>query len=222
MITIGIHAKLQHSGVVGMLRNIFYKSGVRINIVETFNFYTEMDAKTSLIAYLKELRKSKTDIVIIKIIPEKMMQGLYNHVRFNFLIYEHAIEQYPKYFTQTYLSYYKKILSNMEKEDIALINIDNDKMAELLKGSKMCVITYGLNSKATITTSSIEEGEQPNTFIYCLQRSIKTINGEDIEAQEFPVRVRSSKDKEIYNTLGAVTIGLIYNVDIFQIQAFIL
>lgn len=50
------------------------------------------------------------------------------------------------------------------------------------------VISYGLNSLATVTASSIDEEGESLCFQYCLQREIVGFSGKKTEPQEFPVR----------------------------------
>lgn len=70
---------------------------------------------------------------------------------------------------------------------------------------KTNIITYGLNRKATITISSISDG---NILIY-LQRNLKSIDGKMIEIGEELVRVREEEKIKIYEILMIYTIFLI-------------
>ncbi len=70
---------------------------------------------------------------------------------------------------------------------------------------KTNIITYGLNRKATITISSISDG---NILIY-LQRNLKSIDGKMIEIGEELVRVREEEKIKIYEILIIYTIFLI-------------
>ena len=53
----------------------------------------------------------------------------------------------------------------------------------LLENIKATVITYGFNSKATITASSVEEEE----MMLCIQRSMEDKEGKVIEPQEVKI-----------------------------------
>ena len=57
---------------------------------------------------------------------------------------------------------------------------------ELLKNSNITSLTCGMAADNTIMLSSIGE----NTASVCLQRSIKTLNGNIIEPQEYPVHLK--------------------------------
>ncbi|MBR5236277.1 MAG: hypothetical protein IKW06_02745 [Clostridia bacterium] len=71
---------------------------------------------------------------------------------------------------------------------------------------KSVIITYGLNSLATVTASSIHADEGQTRFQCCIQRSFVSLKGLLIEPQEFPVHIPFLND--IDALLGFVTLGL--------------
>lgn len=76
----------------------------------------------------------------------------------------------------------KKIL---EKATYLVINSDIEKNLNLLENIKATVVTYGFNSKSTITASSVKEDE----MILCIQRSFKNKENEIIEPQEIKIPI---------------------------------
>ncbi len=76
----------------------------------------------------------------------------------------------------------KKIIENTP---YLIINSDLEKNLELLENVKATVITYGFNSKATITASSVEEDE----ILLCIQRTIEDKNGNVIEPEEIKIQL---------------------------------
>lgn len=87
--------------------------------------------------------------------------------------------------------------------------INGDENAQLPKTNftELYPITCGLSLRSTVTASSIVE----DGFIYCLQRSIFNIYGEEIAPQEFKVSWRLKPD-DIYPYLELVTLLLLCNV----------
>ncbi len=97
---------------------------------------------------------------------------------------------------------------------IVVLNSDDKNNFTLLRNNKAKLITYGFNSKAWVTASSVASGHY-QTIQCCIQRSLPTRSGLVLEEQEFPVNV---VDKDIYNVLGAITAGLLSGIDIHSLH----
>lgn len=95
----------------------------------------------------------------------------------------------------------KKIIDNSK---YLVINTDIDNDLKILEKIETNVITYGFNSKTTITTSSIKQEE----ILVCIQRNIKNINGKTIEQQEKKVNI--SEKYNINYMLGIIAILIIF------------
>ena len=65
-----------------------------------------------------------------------------------------------------------------------VINADMEDSLDVVNNMKLNIITFGFNSKSTITASSVEE-----EFLICLQRKIIDINGKVLEPQEIEVKI---------------------------------
>lgn len=81
----------------------------------------------------------------------------------------------------------KMIISNAK---FIILNADLMLDLGMLENLDLTIITYGFNSKATLTVSSVSE----NNIIICLQRIIKNIFGEKYEPQEFEVEINQNFD----------------------------
>ena len=102
----------------------------------------------------------------------------------------------------------RNVLKQVEKNAKYLItNSDNEKNLFVLNNLNVNVITYGFNSKASVTASSVTDEE----ILLCVQRNIQKIDGEVIENQE--IKVDLSKDNHTdlpNNIMGIATLLLIY------------
>lgn len=87
-----------------------------------------------------------------------------------------------------------------------IVNSDIIKNLEILKQYNSNIITYGLNQKADITISSIEN---ENILIF-VQNNLRNINGEEIEPQEINVKIIKNSLKKVSNSMAIFTILLIY------------
>ena len=83
----------------------------------------------------------------------------------------------------------------IEKSDYLIFNTDIKENMELLENLTLNLITYGFNSKATITTSSVEEQK----MLICLQRGIKNLQGGIIEPQEIEIQTNQEVNVCIKN-----------------------
>ena len=68
------------------------------------------------------------------------------------------------------------------------------------------LITFGFNSKSTITISSIRD----NKIIACIQRDVQKDNGEMLECQE--KQIISKNIKKVYNDLVVFIIKELHNL----------
>ena len=98
---------------------------------------------------------------------------------------------------------------NCTADYIHLINSDDVPLSN--RDEKSLFITYGLNSLATATASSIIEDGESLRFQYCLQRNIVSLKGKIIECQEFPVCIYK-ENLSLHCALAFVTLALVCSV----------
>lgn len=97
----------------------------------------------------------------------------------------------------------KEILKNVK---YLILNADLENNIEEIKNIELNIITFGFNSKATITASSVEDN-----FIICLQRKLITLQQETIEPQELKVDIAGFAGQcNSHNVMGITSILLIY------------
>lgn len=98
----------------------------------------------------------------------------------------------------------KKILNNVK---YLIINADIKTNFEILNNMNLNVITYGFNSKSTVTASSVEED-----ILVCIQRKISNINNNVVDEQE--VKISKNNEKIAIEILMAVaTIMIVYDIE---------
>ena len=107
----------------------------------------------------------------------------------------------------------KIILENLfEYAKYIIINTDINLKFEELNISKANIITYGLNSKAIVTVSSITD---TNILVY-LQKELKDCNGKSIEVGEQSIKITENKKLKIYEILIIYIVFLINNKPIIH------
>lgn len=91
-----------------------------------------------------------------------------------------------------------------QKADNLIFNTDITNNLNLLDDLNLKLITYGFNSKATITTSSVDE----NRIMVCLQRNVQNIKGKIVEAQEIEINTNGSINS--YAVMELIGLKLLY------------
>lgn len=90
-----------------------------------------------------------------------------------------------------------------------IINSDDERSIEIIKNiEKGIAITYGFNSKSTLTISSHTINQDTEVNL-CLQRNITPIYGDKMEPFEFLIQIDSTENKLIYPLLAAATLNLV-------------
>ena len=98
----------------------------------------------------------------------------------------------------------KSIINNSKN---IILNSDIIENLDMVKNLNLSIVTYGFNSKATITMSSLND----DNMLVCLQRNIKIIDGSVVEQQEVNIELEEVV-RRINNTkrLGMLAISLFY------------
>ena len=135
---------------------------------------------------LEKLKLRESSVLFIK---EKSIENIKN-IKFETIILARKFKN---------IEVLKKILENAK---YVIINSDIENNLNILENIKATVLTYGFNAKATITASSVEDEE----MILCLQRTLQTKSGKNIEPQE----MRISLCEDASSTMALATILMLY------------
>lgn len=100
---------------------------------------------------------------------------------------------------------YKYMNDIISKANYLILNGDIE-IPKIQVEKPIKLITFGFNSKSTITISSVKD----ERIIVCLQRDIEKINGEILELQEKELICKSNK--KIYNNLVVFIINVLHNL----------
>lgn len=154
--------------------------------------------KKDIQAIKKDLEKE--NIEIIEITRESIINM--KNIKFEEIIILKDIQLEEEQY-----KYMKEIISKVQ-----YLIINGDIEINLLKEIKIekpiKVITFGFNSKSTITISSVREEK----ILICIQRNIEKVNGEIIEEQEKEIIISESNNKKIYNELAKFIIKELHNL----------
>ena len=166
-------------------------------LLNNFNYITIYINGRENIVYLN---KDGITLAIIYMEPNEV--GLFRTmgIEFDFLIHNFMKKQ----------DYKKELLTNQFKDcRYYILNSDDENWTLLPLGTlNGIVITYGLNSKATLTISSYNINQNTHANI-CLQREITSLWGDRIEPFEFTVEIGSNNKDNIYPVLAASILNFI-------------
>jgi UDP-N-acetylmuramate-alanine ligase len=104
----------------------------------------------------------------------------------------------------------------LSQDAVGIINADDKRLIDFLKRKMTRLITYGFNSTAYITASSIQEEELNNRIQCCVQKKLTTFSGKVLEPQEFSITLPLSQNHELYSALAAITAAMLNDRKISQ------
>ena len=113
--------------------------------------------------HIKDILKQKIENENVVFINEKNIENIKN-IKFKIIVLNKGIDN----------KNIKNILLNAE---YLILNSDINVKIDLIENLDLKVITYGFNSKSTVTASSVTEEE----MLICVQRNIINIKGKKIE-----------------------------------------
>lgn len=101
-----------------------------------------------------------------------------------------------------------QIINNLfNKSKISIVNADDEDL-ELLQQDNSIFITYGFNSKATVTVSSYNINDYMELNV-CLQRELIPFTGAKLEPFECKLRAFTNKVNHIHSLLAATSLSLL-------------
>ena len=180
---------------------------IKFNLLDSIEYYK----------YIYEMWKEKVQVLIIEIPVDYRLDEYYSHIKFDIILHTNIQSNnlYSHMNLENYIHSKKELFNKLSDKEIIVINADDENGLKLLGRNKYTpVITYGLSNRATITASSIDI----YNFNYCIQRTILTLSGEEIEASEYPITINLSDKYNIYNCLAVITCGLLIDISIEDIN----
>ncbi len=106
----------------------------------------------------------------------------------------------------------------LKRNGIAIVSSDEKKsIDEFSMLQNRIIITYGMDMKSTMTTSSVPFRDE-TTLICCLQRGITTFNGDEIEPMEFPIKFYYLEKINTITILSVIILCLRYDIAVENLQ----
>lgn len=214
MIIAGIIDQDEKMITINLINSIFSPTGKKVSIIDSSNLL-QFDS-SRIKSYLYELEKNRTDILILKINILDVYKEVFGFLHFDVMIFADKADDLKERCDGDFGKLMDRIFMLMDDKGVIIVNIDDIEIIQFLQGMRYHIITYGFNSKASITTSSIGDDVFKENFMCCLQRTISTKNGLLIEPQEYMIKV-ASHEFDAYSVLAAATFAIVNGVDLNQI-----
>lgn len=164
-------------------------------------------------SYISELERNKTDILLLKLNVCDIEKLIINGVCFDVMIFTGSMDDIDKEETDGKSFCPERLSALMSERGISIINFDDRELISIFESLKHHVVTYGFNSKASITTSSIGDSLLEGSFMCCLQRSIPTQSGRLIGPQEYKLRLEHG-EFDTHNILAAASFAIVNGIDL--------
>ncbi|KAB3529836.1 Mur ligase family protein [Alkaliphilus serpentinus] len=207
-----------------MLRNQGISAGlvgsldIRIND-EVYQCQYTTPIAEEIYYYLAKMVDKEVEILVMEVSSHGLKNRRVYGIEFDIALHTNIDRDHMNFHKtlEDYINTKKLLFDGLKKGTYAVINFDDEHGLKLLEGNKdIFVISYGLNSKSTITASSIDYFNV-TSFNYCLQRGITTLSGKEIDLFEYPVVLPLLGKHNVYNGLAAITCGLLLDIPIASI-----
>ncbi len=211
MILTGIISQNENEKTSVLIGSILSEAGMKTSVID-FKELRNLD-DTSVKSYISELNKAGTDILVLKIKPSDVENTIPASIHFDVMIYNDKADDLKEIDKDSYKNLIRQMFSRLDEKGTAILNVDYNELIQFLEGIKRHVVSYGFNSKASITASSTGDSMSENVFLCCLQRTISARNGKFVEPQEFRINV-GNDSFDAYDILAATTFAVLNGVDI--------
>lgn len=137
--------------------------------------FTETKKETELKQGLKKYFESTNQVHTVIVINSKNIDNMKN-IKFEIVVLDaNILGNIPTV---------QRIILNAK---LLIVNTDLEVNLKCVKNLKLRLISYGLNSKSTITVSSVNE----EIILVSLQRSVRTLKDNIIEPQEIKIMAQT-------------------------------
>ena len=205
MLCIGVLGDHLGEKTIGFISRFYQLHGKKWVCVQG-SMTSEMFYKT-----LEEARLMEADAFFVALNEKTFRYVVQFGVRFRMLLYLSGEKK-------TWLSQ-STLRECLDKPNVIIVNSDDKRIFPLMLTSGSMLITCGMNSKASVTISSVTQNMGASRVVCCLQRGIRSLSGNTLEPQEFAVEV-DGEEASVSGVLAALTTLMAGDVEIGEITDF--
>ncbi len=226
MFLIGVTGTNGKTTTTHLINEIFKRAGYKTGLIGTVGIkmndekiksHLTTPAAEELFSTLDNFVKDGIQVAIIEVSSHGLKFHRTHGLEFDVAIHTNIEKDHMNIHKNIddYINTKKKLFDSLSRNKIAIINIDDENGVKLIKNNKrVLVLTYGLNSKASLTASSLKTDDNIIQFNLCLQRGITTMGGLEIEPFECGLTINLLGKHNIYNVLAAISASLFFGIDI--------
>lgn len=211
MLIAGIIGSESKEQTAGLINSILSAKGKKVSVIDSSSL-TGLDLRT-VKAYISELEKNNVDMLLLKMRICDIDKIFSEEMKPDIVIYTEKADDGAVKNDAGDTGKIESIISLMGEKGTTIVNIDDAGLIDMLQGMKHNFVTYGFNTKASITTSSIGDTLFKDSFICCLQRPIPTRCGNIVEPQEYKLKLEAS-EVDSHDVLAAATFAIINDIDL--------
>lgn len=211
MLIAGITGSEGNLQTANLINNILSSTGKKISVVDSKNLLGINIKRVK--AYIWELEKNNTDILLLRININDIERFLSNGIQFDVMIYTGKTTRKLLEQNAGISNGAGKIFLLLADKGTAIVNIDEIELIKKLQGLKQNVVTYGFSTKASVTTSSIGDVMSKEGFICCQQKAISARNGTLMLPQEYKLNIDSG-EIDTHDVLAAASFAIVNGVDL--------
>lgn len=197
--------------IASLINSIFTTSGIRVEIRPSTAF-TDFRSD-ALMLYLDELKNLRTGILVLTIDPCDIDNRIFDRISFDIVIYSGKNNYFSEAGSSVCDENRRRILNLLDSKGVAIVNDDDGELVCFLEGMRRNCVTYGFNSKASITASSTGDDILDRSFLCCQQRTVTSRDGKVIEPQEYRI-LTDPGDNDAHNILAAAAFAIINGIDL--------
>lgn len=209
---LGSESKLQTANIIS---SMLTSTGEKVSVIEPAGM-PGMDSKR-VKAYINELEKNNVDVLILKMDITETERYMPDDIRFDILVYTDRSDQTESDDRCKYSESMEKVFSLLADKGTAIVNVDDGELIRILNGRRHKFITYGFNTKASVTTSSIGDTVFKDSFLCCLQRPVSTRGGNIIEPQEYKLSLDAG-EFDSHSLLAAASFAIVNGIDLNHLE----
>ncbi|SJZ53889.1 Mur ligase family protein [Selenihalanaerobacter shriftii] len=199
----------------GLLGTVKTKIGDRIEEAKL----TTPDA-VMIHKYLREMVDRNVNIASMEVSSHGIKLNRIDGLDFDIVVHTNVTRDHLDLHNdfEDYLLTKKRLFQQCSEEKFALINIDDEYSEDIRREIPPYVITYGFSQESDVRAINLKYDNTGSHFTVVVQQELTTISGNKIQPQRFKIRLGLLGKHNVYNGLATIIIGLLYDLDIENIQ----